>query len=112
LTRKLNLDGNAFGEGGVRALAEAVADNRSLTRLSLAYNDFADLLTVRLVARAILLNESLIDVNIDGNSIVRLQLTANSPQPSLGFNYLIWIFRCEYRISPACPDSFMFTFIF
>lgn len=67
----MNLDGNSFGEGGIRLLAESLADNRTLSRISLAYNDFSDLLTVRLVARAILLNETLVDVNIDGNSIVR-----------------------------------------
>ncbi len=43
--------------------------SQTLTTLSLAYNAFADMLTVKLVARALILGNSLVDVNINGNSI-------------------------------------------
>jgi Ran GTPase-activating protein (RanGAP) involved in mRNA processing and transport len=67
--RTLYLDHNSFGTRGICLIADAIANNQSLVTLSLTHNNFNDALSVRMMARALLLSSNLIDVNIDGNSI-------------------------------------------
>ena len=66
----MSLEANIFGHAGIQELADACAVNRTLAALNLANTGFdfdSDGLTLQMLARTVLLNTNLVDLNINGS---------------------------------------------
>ena len=67
----LNLENNRLGHDGIQLLSDALARNNTINDLNLSMTsfDYTDPLSLQALVRAVVLNDNLEHVNIDGNRI-------------------------------------------